>query len=215
MFDKWRFNKVSLATPLKLEVQKTFIESEHYDSSGMFKAFEDATGHPAPTAMRMIGKHYYLAKNSGSLIDFYVLLMTHHKEEFRPLMQWWGDTRRQQDPDYFVKLWISEAKRYKNVVVDDIRFPNEIRAIQEFTHQKFHSSQYFEDIGIRDPEGEEAANKEGIPNHISEALTFDKEPHPNTVINNRKSQGLEEFHKTLDEYFFEHSSLSKRGLTKR
>ena len=56
--------------------------------------------------------------------------------EIRALLQWYGtDYRRAEDPDYWVKRAMSEARplQFDNylVVFDDVRFPNEAKAIQE------------------------------------------------------------------------------------
>jgi hypothetical protein len=59
--------------------------------------------------------------------------------EIRRLLQWWGtDWRRQEDEDYWVKKTLAEADEMltnphidrASVVFDDVRFPNEARAVQ-------------------------------------------------------------------------------------
>lgn len=53
----------------------------------------------------------------------------------RSLMQEYGtDVRRSEDPDYWVKQWIEEVNKNKgkNIVVDDVRFFNELAAIGDF-----------------------------------------------------------------------------------
>lgn len=50
----------------------------------------------------------------------------------RALLQEWGtELRRQQDPDYWVKAWQRAAERFPRVVVPDVRFTNEAKAIRE------------------------------------------------------------------------------------
>ena len=53
----------------------------------------------------------------------------------RTLLQWWGtEYRRVQDPDYWVKAWEKDVRQYDlndtAIVVDDIRFPNELQSVR-------------------------------------------------------------------------------------
>ena len=47
----------------------------------------------------------------------------------RELLQWWGAERRRSDPDYWVKQLLHKAGE-GIVLVDDVRYRNEARAIQ-------------------------------------------------------------------------------------
>jgi hypothetical protein len=55
----------------------------------------------------------------------------------RVMLQWWGtDYRRKQDADYWVKKFDDTYKKYVEdpltlVVVDDVRFPNEVAYVNE------------------------------------------------------------------------------------
>ena len=53
----------------------------------------------------------------------------------RQILQWWGDYRRAQDPDYFVNALASEYYRYGDdadpTVITDVRFPNEAAMIRQ------------------------------------------------------------------------------------
>lgn len=57
----------------------------------------------------------------------------------RQILQWWGDYRRAQDPEYFVKL--TEASIYhgwdagQTVVITDVRFPNEAALVRQLGGQ--------------------------------------------------------------------------------
>ncbi len=59
--------------------------------------------------------------------------------EVRRLLQWWGtDWRRSEDPDYWVKRTMREADEAATnphlpdaIIFDDVRFPNEARAVQK------------------------------------------------------------------------------------
>ena len=54
----------------------------------------------------------------------------------RRLLQWWGtEYRRAQDPDYWTKAWDKKLREYDlstvHVLVDDVRFLNELEIIKE------------------------------------------------------------------------------------
>ena len=50
---------------------------------------------------------------------------------FRQLLQLWGtEYRRRQDPDYWVKRLEAKLDGLERVVIDDVRFPNEVEMVQ-------------------------------------------------------------------------------------
>ena len=50
---------------------------------------------------------------------------------YRQLLQAWGtEYRRRQDPDYWVKRLEKKLRGLERVVIDDVRFPNEVEMIQ-------------------------------------------------------------------------------------
>ena len=50
---------------------------------------------------------------------------------FRQMLQLWGtEYRRRQDPDYWVKRLEAKLHGLERVVIDDVRFPNEVEMIQ-------------------------------------------------------------------------------------
>lgn len=56
----------------------------------------------------------------------------------RQILQWWGDYRRAQDPDYFVRATDAEvwyARMDGPVVITDCRFPNEARMVRQLGGQ--------------------------------------------------------------------------------
>lgn len=59
----------------------------------------------------------------------------------RQILQWWGDYRRAQDPDYFVNaLWAEifrdpAAHGFPDIVITDVRFPNEAAMVQQLGGQ--------------------------------------------------------------------------------
>lgn len=57
----------------------------------------------------------------------------------RQILQWWGDYRRAQDPDYFVKRTreelIIDGYSYDKHVITDVRFPNEAAMVRQLDGQ--------------------------------------------------------------------------------
>jgi hypothetical protein len=203
------FHRVSLAGPLKAEVINELV-ADNYPN---FERFEHETGLKAPRYFNLLEKHEDLLEKTTSFRQFCELCIEHSKADFRPLLQWWGtEFRRKQDENYWINKWILTANRFQNVIVDDIRFYNELRALQQYAFKVYGGSDYFEDIGIRDPAAEILT--EGLKGHESESLTFNKEPHPTTVINNFKAKGTEDLYNSLDEYLLTYSPLAKMGLAK-
>jgi len=54
----------------------------------------------------------------------------------RLILQWWGtEYRRARDPDYWTRAWERKVRDYDldrvHILVDDVRFMNELRAIRE------------------------------------------------------------------------------------
>ncbi len=49
----------------------------------------------------------------------------------RQILQWWGDYRRAQDPDYFVKQMRPDG----DTVITDVRFPNEAALVRQLGGQ--------------------------------------------------------------------------------
>ena len=51
---------------------------------------------------------------------------------FRAILQEFGtEVRRADDPDYWVKRWMARAANVERIVADDMRFPNECRAVRD------------------------------------------------------------------------------------
>ena len=67
-------------------------------------------------------------------------LMGAHRSP-RQILQWWGDYRRAQDPDYFVKRMRKElidwgwATPNSGFVITDVRFPNETALVRQLGGQ--------------------------------------------------------------------------------
>lgn len=55
----------------------------------------------------------------------------------RQVLQWWGDYRRAQDPDYFVNslLWAIQNDGKTHHVITDVRFPNEAALVRQLGGQ--------------------------------------------------------------------------------
>ena len=58
----------------------------------------------------------------------------------RQILQWWGDYRRAQDPDYFVQQTAADVAFARNegcspVVIIDVRFPNEAALVRQLGGQ--------------------------------------------------------------------------------
>lgn len=90
----------------------------------------------------------------------------------RQILQWWGDYRRAQDPDYFVNVARFETNLLRaeghSVVITDVRFPNEAALVRQLGGQLWQ---------IRRP-GYEA----GGTGHASD--TDGGEFHPDRVLEN-------------------------------
>lgn len=61
------------------------------------------------------------------------------KNSPRQILQWWGDYRRAQSPDYFVaRAWqaiCEHMMRDESVVLTDVRFPNEAAMVRQLGGQ--------------------------------------------------------------------------------
>lgn len=56
----------------------------------------------------------------------------------RQILQWWGDYRRAQDPDYFVNAARKEVFfhwAHESIVITDVRFPNEAAMVRQLGGQ--------------------------------------------------------------------------------
>lgn len=54
----------------------------------------------------------------------------------RQILQWWGDYRRAQDPDYFVRIAEQHALNgFGPCVITDVRFPNEAAMVRQLGGQ--------------------------------------------------------------------------------
>lgn len=98
----------------------------------------------------------------------------------RQILQWWGDYRRAQDPDYFVNATAQHiAKGLGPLVITDVRFPNEAALVRQLGGQLWQ---------IRRP-GYEA----GGTGHASD--TDGREFRPDVVLEN--FGGLDDLHRTV------------------
>lgn len=80
-------------------------------------------------------------------VDFflYILCCSESARSPRQIFQWWGDYRRAQDPDYFVRalqdrtLLIENSDFCNNaltrLVITDVRFPNEAAMVRQLGGQ--------------------------------------------------------------------------------
>lgn len=53
----------------------------------------------------------------------------------RWVLQRWGDYRRAQDPDYFIKKCIADVVEHSEVVITDCRYPNEAEMVRQLGGQ--------------------------------------------------------------------------------
>lgn len=53
----------------------------------------------------------------------------------RQILQWWGDYRRAQDHDYFIKKCRADVVEHREVVITDCRFPNEAAMVRQLGGQ--------------------------------------------------------------------------------
>jgi len=103
----------------------------------------------------------------------------------RRILQWWGtEYRRAQDPDYWTKAWGRKISEYDveqiHVLVDDVRFMNELNVIKE------HGGLI---VKIERP-GFDGAN-----NHASETSLDDYADWDGKILNNGT---LEEFERKIE-----------------
>ena len=98
----------------------------------------------------------------------------------RQILQWWGDYRRAQDPDYFVNATAQHiANGLGPLVITDVRFPNEAALVRQLGGQLWQ---------IRRP-GYEA----GGTGHASD--TDGREFRPDVVLENFGN--LDDLHRTV------------------
>lgn len=119
--------KLAFADALYREVAQAFGESEEWLKRREFKETlqwelrVDACQHEAFCGyLRWSGNIYQGSSDDGQ-----------HPRSPRQILQWWGDYRRAQDPDYFVKLMRPEG----DTVITDVRFPNEAALIRQLGGQ--------------------------------------------------------------------------------
>lgn len=60
-----------------------------------------------------------------------IIYQEEDKEKFRWLLQRWGDFRKEQDPQYWIKKVFHEVQKYPRVVISDCRFINEIEEVKK------------------------------------------------------------------------------------
>jgi len=84
-----------------------------------------------------------VAKGMGMTLSQYKIYEIDNKQELRPIMQAWGHGRRQMDGDnYWVEKVFEtiegmerdtndEVKYTVRIVIDDVRYPNELNAIKK------------------------------------------------------------------------------------
>jgi len=73
-----------------------------------------------------------VARGFGMEYNTLLALEKEEKEKLRPLYQAWGHGRRKlSGENYWVVEVLKQIPFHKHVVIDDIRYPNELRAIQE------------------------------------------------------------------------------------
>lgn len=75
-------------------------------------------------------------KNDEFLLDFHLQDNWSERRSPRQILQWWGDYRRAQDPDYFVRITEQHVcNGLGPVVITDCRFTNEARMVRQLGGQ--------------------------------------------------------------------------------
>lgn len=111
------------------------------------------------------------------------------KEKDRKFLQLVGSWARDKDPDVWVKIMIKKIENLEgNVYISDLRYPNEMKALQKAG---------FVCILIERDEEDRVDNSEGIENHHSETSLVDHENEFNYKIKNTGT--LKEFYEKIDE----------------
>lgn len=73
-----------------------------------------------------------VARGFGITYESYLLLEEKEKAKLRPVLQAWGEARRNlSGSNYWVKILLEELALHKNVVIDDIRYANELVAVMK------------------------------------------------------------------------------------
>ena len=80
-----------------------------------------------PTGMLSI----FACIDDAFVVDFHFLDAWMAPRSPRQILQWWGDYRRDQDPDYFVK----QTRPDGDTVITDVRFPNEAALVRQLGGQ--------------------------------------------------------------------------------
>lgn len=118
-------------------------------------------------------------------VDSEVLWTKPYPESVRRLLQWWGtEYRRAQDPDYWVKKGMAEAKRLADgehvhlVIITDVRFANEAKIIREAGGLVY-------EVVASDDVRRERLGGELPPSHASEEIDFDTD---GVIANNVNGQ---------------------------
>ena len=108
LVDQWGFTRIGFADVLKDEVARTI-----------------------PRTLRAYVRAMYPDTAEENVASNVLQLLWLTRDEFsRSLLQEWGtELRRAEDPDYWVRQWVIQAKSFSRVVTDDVRFPNEAQMI--------------------------------------------------------------------------------------
>lgn len=119
-----------------------------------------------------------------------------NKRDLRELLQYWGtEYRRAQDENYWVNQWVGAARMALNdgitVVVDDARFPNERKAINELGGYEIYLDSTEDFQLVRDGQ-----SSKGIVGHESEKYNDPNDPDIDFIV--RNSRGLGKLYEKLE-----------------
>jgi hypothetical protein len=92
---------------------------------------------------RRVPLAYPLKKDIADLCGVTVDFIEEHKAMFRPILQYYGTDimRELYGPDYWVSRLVEYARvhRLTHIVVDDVRFPNELEGLRDAAERGFMS----------------------------------------------------------------------------
>jgi len=119
--EKYNFVRVSFASLLKEELI-TWLHEREYDFNPEAFYGDDSE----KQCMVILPETHELP---SSIVTFNPIYHT-HMVSYRQLMQWFGDKRKVDNPDYWLQRLMETVDFSVDIIIDDVRFVNEAALIQ-------------------------------------------------------------------------------------